>query len=92
MSISSAASMDLPAATPAVQEAHSKVVIKPGYHPRLTNEDLAPLKDALEAGTRSLLWMSDVHSVGGYLFAGSLFALGMSSWQVLMACSSASCS
>ncbi len=28
--------------------------------------------------------MSDVHSVGGYVFAGSLFALGLSSWQVLV--------
>ena len=86
MSISSAASMDLPAAAPAVQEAHSKVVIKPGYHPRLTNEDLAPLKD--QTWTRYNIfafWMSDVHSVGGYITAGSLFALGLSSWQVLVA-------
>jgi len=30
-------------------------------------------------------WMSDVHSVGGYIFAGSLFALGLSGWQVLIA-------
>ncbi len=29
-------------------------------------------------------WMSDVHSVGGYVFAGSLFALGLTSWQVLI--------
>ncbi len=29
-------------------------------------------------------WMSDVHSVGGYLTAGSLFALGIASWQVLI--------
>ena len=28
--------------------------------------------------------MSDVHSVGGYVFAGSLFALGLTSWQVLL--------
>ena len=28
--------------------------------------------------------MSDVHSVGGYVTAGSLFALGLSSWQVLV--------
>jgi NCS1 family nucleobase:cation symporter-1 len=28
--------------------------------------------------------MSDVHSVGGYVFAGSLFALGLTSWQVLV--------
>ena len=29
------------------------------------------------------MWMSDVHSVGGYLFAASLFALGLAGWQVL---------
>ena len=29
--------------------------------------------------------MSDVHSVGGYVTAGSLFALGLASWQVLIA-------
>jgi NCS1 family nucleobase:cation symporter-1 len=29
--------------------------------------------------------MSDVHSVGGYVTAGSLFALGLGSWQVLVA-------
>src|SRR5213079_1999359 len=28
--------------------------------------------------------MSDVHSVGGYLTAGSLFALGITAWQVLV--------
>ena len=29
-------------------------------------------------------WMSDVHSVGGYVTAGSLFALGLTSWQVFI--------
>jgi nucleobase:cation symporter-1, NCS1 family len=29
--------------------------------------------------------MSDVHSVGGYVTAGSLFALGLASWHVLVA-------
>ena len=28
--------------------------------------------------------MSDVHSVGGYITAGSLFALGLTSWQVFI--------
>lgn len=28
--------------------------------------------------------MSDVHSVGGYITAGSLFSLGLVSWQVLV--------
>jgi NCS1 family nucleobase:cation symporter-1 len=29
------------------------------------------------------MWMSDVHSVGGYVFAASLFATGLTGWQVL---------
>ncbi len=29
------------------------------------------------------MWMSDVHSVGGYTFAASLFFLGLTGWQVL---------
>jgi nucleobase:cation symporter-1, NCS1 family len=65
---------------------HGNAVIKPNYHPRLTNEDLAPLKK--QTWTRYNIfafWMADVHSVGGYITAGSLFALGLSSWQVLVA-------
>ena len=60
-------------------------VIKPSYDDRLTNEDLAPLKKQTW-GTYNIFafWMSDVHSVGGYVTAGSLFALGLSSWQVLV--------
>ncbi len=59
--------------------------IKPGYDPRLTNEDLAPLAKQTW-GTYNIFafWMSDVHSVGGYVTAGSLFALGLNSWQVLV--------
>ncbi|SUA79625.1 Allantoin transport protein [Nocardia otitidiscaviarum] len=58
----------------------------PAYDPRLTNEDLAPLKNQTW-GTYNIFafWMSDVHSVGGYVTAGSLFALGLHSWQVLVA-------
>ncbi|MBU8811020.1 NCS1 family nucleobase:cation symporter-1 [Mycolicibacterium goodii] len=60
--------------------------IKPGYDPRLTNEDLAPLRRQ-SWGSYNIFafWMSDVHSVGGYVTAGSLFALGLASWQVLVA-------
>jgi nucleobase:cation symporter-1, NCS1 family len=56
-----------------------------GYSDRLYNEDLAPLK-AQTWGAYNIFafWMSDVHSVGGYVFAGSLFALGLTSWQVLI--------
>ncbi|GAB2807116.1 NCS1 family nucleobase:cation symporter-1 [Lentzea nigeriaca] len=56
------------------------------YEPRLTNEDLAPLKNQTWGSYNIFaFWMSDVHSVGGYVTAGSLFMLGLSSWQVLLA-------
>ncbi|MEV3976856.1 NCS1 family nucleobase:cation symporter-1, partial [Streptomyces sp. NPDC050698] len=61
-------------------------LIKAGYDPRLTNEDLAPLrKQTWSSYNIFAFWMSDVHSVGGYVTAGSLFALGLASWQVLVA-------
>jgi NCS1 family nucleobase:cation symporter-1 len=31
------------------------------------------------------MWMSDVHSIGGYTFAAGLFFLGLAAWQVLVA-------
>jgi len=54
--------------------------------PRLYNDDLAPAKERTW-GVYSLfaMWMSDVHSVGGYIFAAGLFALGLVGWQVLVA-------
>lgn len=57
----------------------------PNAAPNLINHELAPLKKQTW-GTYNILcyWMSDVHSVGGYVFAGSLFALGLTSWQVLI--------
>lgn len=59
--------------------------IPAGYSDRLYNKDLAPLKERTW-GTYQIfcMWMSDVHSVGGYLFAASLFALGLAGWQVLL--------
>ncbi len=60
--------------------------IKVTYDPRLTNEDLAPLQHQRWSSYNIFaFWMSDVHSVGGYVTAGSLFALGIASWQVLVA-------
>ncbi|GAB3684316.1 NCS1 family nucleobase:cation symporter-1 [Actinocorallia lasiicapitis] len=57
----------------------------PERDPRLTNEDLAPLeKQTWSTYNIFAFWMSDVHSVGGYVTAGSLFALGLASWQVLI--------
>jgi len=53
--------------------------------PQLYNHDLAPVKrQTWKAYNIFAFWMSDVHSVGGYVFAGSLFALGLTSWQVLL--------
>lgn len=55
------------------------------YSDRLYNEDLGPLKEQTWNWYNIFaFWMSDIHSVGGYVFAGSLFALGLSSWQVLV--------
>jgi nucleobase:cation symporter-1, NCS1 family len=80
----SQASIDLPMPTAKPQH-ESPALIKPGYDPRLTNEDLAPLKRQTWGQYNIFaFWMSDVHSVGGYITAGSLFALGLSSWQVLV--------
>ncbi len=61
-------------------------LIKPDYDDRLANSDLAPLtKQSWSSYNIFAFWMSDVHSVGGYVTAGSLFALGIASWQVLIA-------
>ncbi|GAP60418.1 probable allantoin permease [Arthrobacter sp. Hiyo1] len=54
--------------------------------PRLSNEDLVPLNNQRWSSYNLFaFWMSDVHSIGGYVTAGSLFALGLASWQVLVA-------
>jgi len=58
-----------------------------GAHPKLYNHDLAPTApEGRTWGVFSLfaMWMSDVHSVGGYTFAASLFFLGLTGWQVLV--------
>jgi len=67
-------------------EATGAPLIKRTYDPALTNVDLAPLsKQSWSWYNIFAFWMSDVHSVGGYVTAGSLFALGIASWQVLIA-------
>lgn len=52
---------------------------------RLANADLLPDKEQ-KWGWYSIFafWMSDVHSVGGYVFAASLFALGLNGIQVFI--------
>ncbi len=72
-------------AAPSVGHPAGVGVIKESYHPRLTNDDLAPLRDQNWSWYNIFaFWMSDVHSVGGYVTAGSLFALGLTSWQVFV--------
>lgn len=53
--------------------------------PRLSNEDIKPDTEQ-KWGWYSIFafWMSDVHSVGGYIFAASLFALGLDGIQVFI--------
>ncbi|MDQ4503410.1 NCS1 family nucleobase:cation symporter-1 [Sinomonas sp. ASV322] len=60
--------------------------IPTGTSPRLHNEDLAPAEHR-KWGFYSLfaMWMSDIHSLGGYTFAAGLFALGLGAWQVFLA-------
>ena len=63
------------------------VVVITGAHPKLYNQDLAPTaREGKTWGAFSIfaMWMSDVHSVGGYTFAASLFFLGLTGWQVLL--------
>ncbi|WP_114811979.1 NCS1 family nucleobase:cation symporter-1 [Paraburkholderia kururiensis] len=66
-------------------DAQDDIAARAGYSERLCNDDLAPLEHQ-HWGAYNIFafWMSDVHSVGGYVFAGSLFALGLASWQVLV--------
>src|ERR671939_234849 len=58
------------------------------YSTRLYNEDLAPVPPSGRTWhiyDIFAMWMSDVHSIGGYTFAAGLFFLGLASWQVLAA-------
>ena len=50
-----------------------------GVDASLFNDDLAPAKSR-DWSFYSLfaMWMSDIHSIGGYTFAAGLFALGLS--------------
>ena len=64
------------------------VAAVPGADSRLYNHDLAPVPaEGRTWGIFSIfaMWMSDVHSVGGYTFAASLFFLGLTGWEVLLA-------
>jgi NCS1 family nucleobase:cation symporter-1 len=66
------------------------VLVLTGAHPKLYNHDLAPVApEGRTWGAFSIfaMWMSDVHSVGGYTFAASLFFLGLTGWEVLISMS-----
>jgi NCS1 family nucleobase:cation symporter-1 len=53
---------------------------------RLWNSDLAPATERpYTAYSLVAMWMSDVHSIGGYTFAAGLFFLGLAAWQVFVA-------
>lgn len=53
---------------------------------RLLNADLAPTTDRTwRTYDLFAMWMSDIHSIGGYTFAAGLFFLGLVAWQVLVA-------
>ncbi|GAA09513.1 APC transporter NCS1 [Acetobacter tropicalis NBRC 101654] len=53
---------------------------------RLINKDLAPTQTRTWAWSDYLfLWMSNVHSVAGYVTAGSLFAMGLPAMDVFLA-------
>lgn len=61
-------------------------VVPEGYSSRLYNEDLAPAKERdWHVYSIFAMWMSDVHSIGGYTFAAGLFFLGLVAWQVFAA-------
>ena len=66
----------------------SPVLAVAGADPKLYSPDLAPTApEGRTWGAFSIfsMWMSDVHSVGGYTFAASLFFLGLKGWEVLAA-------
>lgn len=55
------------------------------YSPKLTNDDLAPVSNPHWTWYNIFsFWMSDIHSMGGYVVAASFFALGLAGWQVLL--------
>ncbi|WP_454765126.1 NCS1 family nucleobase:cation symporter-1 [Cupriavidus campinensis] len=62
----------------------SQVTASPQVSSELVNDDLLPSPQKWNWYDIFAFWMSDVHSVGGYVFAGTLFALGLQSWQILL--------
>ncbi|MFB7324753.1 NCS1 family nucleobase:cation symporter-1 [Streptomyces sp. NPDC056190] len=53
---------------------------------RLSNDDIKPVEQqSWSVYNLFAMWMSNVHSVAGYVFAASLFTLGLGGWQVFSA-------
>src|SRR5437764_10414334 len=77
---------------PGAPPAHDHAWAAQGYSTSLINEDLAPTRERTWHTWDILcMWMSDVHSVGGYVFAAGLFFLGLTGWQVLLALVAGAC-
>lgn len=57
------------------------------FSPRLYNDDLAPRQSTgiWRAWDLFCVWMSAVHSLGGYTFAVGLLVLGLNGWQMVLA-------
>ena len=56
-----------------------------GLSPRLYNEDLAPAEQRTWTFySLFAMWMSDIHSIGGYTFAAGLFGLGLGAGNVFL--------
>ena len=76
----------MPKHTRVVHAAKVPAIIIPSR--RLYNADLASrLKTKRQTGTGlniATFWASDVHNLGSYVFAASLFALGLRGWQLLL--------
>ena len=55
------------------------------FSEKLSNIDLIPAQQNWSWYNIFCFWMSDIHSIGGYVVAVSLFSLGLASWQVFLA-------
>jgi nucleobase:cation symporter-1, NCS1 family len=57
------------------------------FSPRLYNDDLAPRRSTgiWRVWDLFCVWMSAVHSLGGYTFAVGLLVLGLTGWQMVLA-------
>lgn len=59
----------------------TKASLQPKTHQQRFGPNARPELDVVQ---HLLFWMSDVHSMGGYVVAASFFALSLASWRVLL--------